>query len=713
MSVTVRSLLPMTLLLMLSGCGSDDASTGDSGGSGGSGGSTAADAGDSGGTGGTGGVAPDGSVEDGGDAATEDATSDASAADADAALGKHLSIEPASHVFDQVPISAAGDQVFTIANDGSEIVTGITVTLDADEELSLDVADHCSQPMAPGASCPVTVTYTPNDLLDDAVTLRVTADDGIEVTASIEGQAPEVAPGLELAPASLAFGTLPLQTQSSAKVVTVTNTGSSTLGDLWMGLASGSHFALDDLGCSQAPLAPGDSCKVAITFAPLVAGSHADQLQIAYDGYSPATVQLSGEGVHSDLSAPPSVQLGPVDINGGLTHVALITVTNTGSAAVGPIDPAAVTSDHGDHAFAISTDGCVGQTLNPHDICSIEVMFSPVNPGRQLGQARITSAAHLAVTQLVGFTKDIWVDVNNGSNNNDGLSEDAPVDTLTQALDLSDERWNVHVAPGTYTAFEVFPLLITGQNLIGDAADPPQIVPTGQVEHAVNIPFVGGFLSNFVIDVRNASPMGARSAAVDVSVSSSGSSEDDARLSNIELLLGSGWDGVDVWGSHASTQVALLDSTVTCATGDSVSYAFKAGGDGYHAVRQTTVTECADGVIAAGGITLQVGSTDLSGCTRDSIRVEGSYGGADMIDLGQYNPGGQNNLAGIAPSHVGLNVLTTPGNGVRLNGNTWKASVQGADASGLYGTGTIAGPVDRVGGNNYAIASGASIQFVD
>jgi hypothetical protein len=79
------------------------------------------------------------------------------------------------------------------------------------------------------------------------------------------------------------------------------------------------------------------------------------------------------------------------------------------------------------------------------------------------------------------------------------------------------------------------------------------------------------------------------------------------------------------------------------------------------------------------------------------------------VDLGTASdPGGNSFIA--AATGLGMLVQTAT-TGVRAAGNTWRANIQGASASGAYAAALVPGPVTSAAGNNYSIVTGGSIQF--
>jgi hypothetical protein len=108
-----------------------------------------------------------------------------------------------------------------------------------------------------------------------------------------------LAPTINVAPATLAFGNQNLNTTSAARTITVTNTGfaSLTVSGVTLGGTDAASFATTNT-CA-APLARGATCIVNVTFRPITAGAKTASVNIASnDPESPTKgVTVSGTGV--------------------------------------------------------------------------------------------------------------------------------------------------------------------------------------------------------------------------------------------------------------------------------------------------------------------------------------------------------------------------------------------------------------------------------
>ena len=105
---------------------------------------------------------------------------------------------------------------------------------------------------------------------------------------------------LTLTPRSLAFGSLPINTTSAAKSVTVTNTSSKLVaitGIALRGTAPGQFAFTDDCGKS---LAGHATCKIKATFKPTTKGAKTAYLDVNGGGEGLRSVKLTGTGTQTE-----------------------------------------------------------------------------------------------------------------------------------------------------------------------------------------------------------------------------------------------------------------------------------------------------------------------------------------------------------------------------------------------------------------------------
>ena len=190
---------------------------------------------------------------------------------------------------------------------------------------------------------------------------------------------------LSASPTSVSFGNQTDGTTSSARSVTVSNTGSATA--TISSIAAGSGFG-ETNSCGSS-IAAGGSCTVAVTFSPTSAGSYSANLTVSSSATNGTlTVALTGTGTATPTAtltaSPTSLSFGSETV-GSTTSAQSVTISNTGSAT------ASISSVATSAPFA-ETNTC-GSTLAAGASCSASVVFSPTVNGAATANLAVASNA--------------------------------------------------------------------------------------------------------------------------------------------------------------------------------------------------------------------------------------------------------------------------------------------------------------------------------
>jgi hypothetical protein len=187
-----------------------------------------------------------------------------------------------------------------------------------------------------------------------------------------------------LSSTSLSFGDEPLRSASAAQTVTLTNTASGALNITR--IKSSGDFSETDT-CT-APLAPGTSCSIAISFNPTALGTRSGAITIASNATgSPQKISLSGLGISgaSSIGLSASVLNFPGQIMNTTSPPQIVTMANAGTA---PLTISGIV----DSGNAIQSNDCP-PSLAPGASCSINVMFAAHSIGNCSGTITIDSNA--------------------------------------------------------------------------------------------------------------------------------------------------------------------------------------------------------------------------------------------------------------------------------------------------------------------------------
>jgi hypothetical protein len=311
--------------------------------------------------------------------------------------------------FGQVSSGQSATQTLTLTNTSS--TEPITVRRITSEWPFLVTAHTCGATLAPAQSCSVTLAYTPlNELPTGTSSPVATADAGSLVIESDALTSPDVidlagsaAPVLVASPAntaplvsytasqsSLAFALTQVGNESAPQTVTLSNTGTTTIHVT--AFQTTSDFTVQS-NCSA--ILPGASCVIYVSFTPQASTDMTG-------GF--ITTRISALEVSSDASTaldfisllgtatPPPLTFTPIALNFGSVQVGSsvllpIQVTNT-SLTAAVFNGIAATGDYS----ATGTCPTAGNTLAATTSCTLQVSFTPTQPGLRSGTVSITNS---------------------------------------------------------------------------------------------------------------------------------------------------------------------------------------------------------------------------------------------------------------------------------------------------------------------------------
>jgi hypothetical protein len=267
----------------------------------------------------------------------------------------------------------------TIMNTGNAAldISSVTTTM---TNGTFNQLKTCGATLAAGASCSVSVTWTPK--ATGAMTGSIKMSDnalGSPQVATLSGTG--VLPDDQLAPDSLTFPNQVVYTTSSAKTVTLTNPGSAEL--VISKIAVTGDFT-QTTTCGKT-VAPGGTCTFSIAFAPTAAGSLTGALTITSNNpTSPQKVTLAGTGTDIQFT-PASLTFGNQP-EGSSSPTMSVTMANQGASTVTLSGLAITGTDPKDFT---QTNNC-GKSLASGARCSIEVTFKPTATGKRTAAVSVS-----------------------------------------------------------------------------------------------------------------------------------------------------------------------------------------------------------------------------------------------------------------------------------------------------------------------------------
>jgi hypothetical protein len=248
-----------------------------------------------------------------------------------------VSLTPTSLNFGSLTVGTPSlPQAITLSNNSlvalSNIVVSITGANAADFGFTTTCPASPGTVAASGGTCTITITFTPSLAGAESATLSVSDSDASSPqTAALSGTGTAPVGSVSVAPTSIAFGTVNVNSTSPVQKVTLTNGKSTALTITSVGLTGPNAADFAAGSACGASLAANSSCLISVTFTPTIVGAESAMLSIVdSDSTSPQTVALSGTGAaalpdYTISALPTSATVG--------THGSVMTVITVTSVA--------------------------------------------------------------------------------------------------------------------------------------------------------------------------------------------------------------------------------------------------------------------------------------------------------------------------------------------------------------------------------------------
>jgi hypothetical protein len=323
------------------------------------------------------------------------------------ATGTGIIVSPGSLDFgDQISGTTSTPQTVTYqklnvvpATINSVVITGSNPS---DFQISSQTCE--GKTLSTGATCFASVIFTPQTTGLRQANLEFNDDTtGSPRIVPLSGTGTPPAPLICLGSSgSLVFSNTAVGMSSAPQTITLTNCGTAAL--VVSGVAfedGGSNFFSVVQSCTNAPIAPGGTCQLAITFTPTNSGVSVGLLDIVNNSTnSPAVISCSGTGF---VPVPGFCPSGSLDFGGvvlgNTSSVQSVTITNCGTATLTITNLTLTGANTGD--FIVVTNAC--STVTTGATCQVNLQFAP-----SAGGARSASLVFwdnvLGSPQLVSLT---------------------------------------------------------------------------------------------------------------------------------------------------------------------------------------------------------------------------------------------------------------------------------------------------------------------
>lgn len=239
---------------------------------------------------------------------------------------------------------------------------------------------------------------------DDAgkdIVCRVSDNNGV-VKVEEASNPVELPPGtLSLSPTSYNFGSRNANSGPSApKSFTVKNEGGTVVNEIAFFTTDDITFPVTPSACTNASLGPGEECTIDILFQPRNTGVLTANLNVTSD-IPTVSASLEGAGTQGAVAIlPTAFDFGSRRTDSGASAAKVFEVESagTGPVTIGTASIAAST----EFAIVAESDECAGETLEPGEKCTVEVVFDPSTTGAKTGFLAVPSDIPTATASLSG-----------------------------------------------------------------------------------------------------------------------------------------------------------------------------------------------------------------------------------------------------------------------------------------------------------------------
>ena len=297
------------------------------------------------------------------------------------------------------PATAVGTtsaaQTVTVSNTGQAALTMKSIALTGTNPARYAISNQtCGTTLAAAGNCTFAVTFTPTaaGTFPASVTLTDSAANSPQVL-TLTGSTTATTQTVTLSPTTLTYAATPVGGSGSAKVVTLSNTGTSavTISSIQIVGANATSFALGQQTCGTT-LAAKATCTFGVTLRPKAAGTLTASVSVADSATgSPQAVALTGTGYTLGTAVLSTTALTfPATTVGTTAAAQTVTVSNTGQAAL-TIKTIALTGAN-PTLYAIANQTC-GTSLAGGAACSFAVTFTPTAVGSFPASVTLTDGA--------------------------------------------------------------------------------------------------------------------------------------------------------------------------------------------------------------------------------------------------------------------------------------------------------------------------------
>ena len=307
---------------------------------------------------------------------------------------------------------ASEGKTIAVKNEGNAPLAISGLTFGGAAAAQFGQTNDCPAALAIGATCTVTVRFTPADPGAKAATLAIASNAANGVAnVSLAGEGASV-PVAVLGATTVGFDRVAVGSTGVVRTVQLRNAGGAalTLTAAAFRLVGADAASFSQTNDCPESLAPNAVCTITLRFAPATFGAKSATLSVASNAPSGAvSASLAGTGTQAVLSVSTESLDFSDQVISIMSSTRAVTLTNSGNVAA-TLSPVVLA---GEDAAAYALTSTCGATLVEGQSCTVNLTFTPATLGGKSAVLKITGD---------GISKDVFV---SGFGVNDRKSSDS------------------------------------------------------------------------------------------------------------------------------------------------------------------------------------------------------------------------------------------------------------------------------------------------
>jgi hypothetical protein len=311
------------------------------------------------------------------------------------AVAPAVSLSASSISFGNQPVSISSAPLgLTVQNTGTAPLSFTSISLTGPNVGDFSETNTCGTSLDAGASCAVSVIFTPATFGSKTAALVLTDSVGTQnVNLSGTGTAALAA----LSPANLTFPNQPVGTSTGTQAISLANDGNIALSVTSISVTGTNSSDFSQTNTCGTSVAAGSSCTISVIFTPSGTGARTASIAVI-DSAGTQTTMVNGVGTAPAVSLSSTNVAFASQTVGTSSAAQAVTLTNSGNGA---LSLTSITINGANASDFAETNTC-GTGVAAGASCTINVTFIPTAAGTRTAGVNIVDNAGTQNISLSG-----------------------------------------------------------------------------------------------------------------------------------------------------------------------------------------------------------------------------------------------------------------------------------------------------------------------